>query len=163
VRWDFLCSRPEFRRQPDRGGKARVRAERCPFVTAALDAERIRLVCQGCHFCRIIPQLFQSKSHPGRAMNSVQYVAEHPETNWEEVFRTLSYFDIKNLAPKIKAPVLMLMGLMDDVCPPHINFAAYNNLKCPKSYVAYPYSGHGLPSENYTVRMNWVRKQLNLK
>ncbi len=157
---DFLCSRPEV-------DASRIVVEgqsqggALSFVTAALDAERIRLCVPGVPFLSDFPHYFKVASWPGNEF--VQYVAEHPETNWEEVFRTLSYFDIKNLAPKIKAPVLMLMGLMDDVCPPHINFAAYNNLKCPKSYVAYPYSGHGLPSENYTVRMNWVRKQLNLK
>ena len=26
----------------------------------------------------------------------------------------------------IKAPMIMGVGLMDEVCPPHINFAAYN-------------------------------------
>jgi cephalosporin-C deacetylase-like acetyl esterase len=79
------------------------------------------------------------------------------------VFRTLSYVDIKNLAPWVQAPVFMSVGLLDDVCPPHINFAAYNNLKAPKTFVAYPYSGHGLPAGNHAARMAWVRKELGLK
>jgi len=57
----------------------------------------------------------------------------------------------------------MLCGLMDDVCPPHINFAAYNNLRSPKSYIVYPYSGHSLPVENFHARMTWIRQQLQLQ
>jgi len=157
---DFLCTRPEV-------DASRIVVEgqsqggALSFVTAALDAERIRLCVTGVPFLSDFPHYFKVASWPGNEF--VQYVANHPETNWEEVYRTLSYFDIKNLAPKIKAPVFMLIGLMDDVCPPHINFAAYNNLKCQKAFIAYPYSGHGLPSENYNARMDWVRQQLNLK
>jgi len=157
---DFLCSRPEV-------DASRIIVEgqsqggALSFATAALNADRIRLCVPGVPFLSDFPHYFKVATWPGNEF--VTYIAEHPETNWETVYRTLSYFDIKNLAPKIKAPVFMLCGLMDDVCPPHINFAAYNNLKCPKAFVAYPYSGHSLPSENYTARMAWVRQQLNLK
>ena len=56
----------------------------------------------------------------------------------------------------------MAVGLMDDVCPPHINFAAYNQLKVPKEYIVYPESGHGLPAEFNTVKYEWIKKQFNI-
>ncbi|MCK9561043.1 MAG: acetylxylan esterase [Candidatus Marinimicrobia bacterium] len=157
---DFLCSRPEV-------DASRIIVEgqsqggALSFVTAALDADRVRLCVPGVPFLSDFPDYFKVASWPGNEF--IQYVKDHPETNWEEVYRTLSYFDIKNLAPKIKAPLFMLVGLMDETCPPHINFAAYNNLNCPKEFVAYPYSGHGLPPENWTARINWIRQQLDLK
>jgi cephalosporin-C deacetylase len=64
----------------------------------------------------------------------------------EEVFNQLGYIDVQHLAPRIQAEVLMAVGLMDTVCPPSTQFAAYNKITAPKSLVAYPDHGHeGLP------------------
>jgi len=79
------------------------------------------------------------------------------------VFYTLSYFDIKNLAPMVRAPLLMGVGLMDQTCPPHINFAAYNNVTCKKKYIVYPQAGHGLPQDFYTAKMEWIRSEFGMK
>ena len=46
----------------------------------------------------------------------------------EEVLKTLSYFDTKNFAKRIKCPVIMEMGLQDPYCPPRTTIAIYNNL-----------------------------------
>jgi cephalosporin-C deacetylase-like acetyl esterase len=56
----------------------------------------------------------------------------------------------------------MAVGLKDETCPPHINFAAYNQLRSPKEYVAYPEAGHGLPAEWHQIKFNWIRKQLGM-
>lgn len=64
----------------------------------------------------------------------------------EEIFNRLGYIDIQNLAPRIKARVMMGVGLMDTICPPSSQFAAYNKIKAPKELVIYPDFGHeGLP------------------
>jgi cephalosporin-C deacetylase len=40
----------------------------------------------------------------------------------------------------------MFTGLMDDICPPSTQFAAYNAISAPKEMVIYPDFGHeGLP------------------
>ncbi len=54
----------------------------------------------------------------------------------------------------------MSIGLKDTTCPPHINFAAYNQLKVRKEYVVYPESGHGLPSEYMLAKVEWMKKEL---
>jgi cephalosporin-C deacetylase len=56
----------------------------------------------------------------------------------DEVFRTLGYVDVQNLAPRIKGKVLMATGLLDDICPPSTQFAAYNKMTCEKKVVIYP-------------------------
>ena len=38
--------------------------------------------------------------------------------------------------------VLMLTGLMDDICPPSTQFAAFNKITAPKEIVLYPDYGH---------------------
>lgn len=63
-----------------------------------------------------------------------------------EIFTKLGYIDNQHLAPRIKAEVLMPVGLIDSVCPPSTQFAAYNKMTCKKSLLIYPDFGHeGLP------------------
>lgn len=63
----------------------------------------------------------------------------------EELFDMLSYFDIKNLAPRVKCPAYMAFGLQDPTCPPHTNFAIYNNLgSTDKHFWCVPTCGHAI-------------------
>lgn len=60
----------------------------------------------------------------------------------EEVFTKLGYIDVQHLAPRIRASVLMSVGLMDMICPPSSQFAAYNKITSPKQLALYPDFGH---------------------
>ena len=63
-----------------------------------------------------------------------------------EIFTKLGYIDVQHLAPRIKASILMACGLMDRICPPSTQFAAYNKITAEKEMVIYPDFGHeGLP------------------
>ena len=63
-----------------------------------------------------------------------------------EVFTKLGYIDLQFLAPRIKAKLTMATGLMDTICPPSTQFAAYNKMTCEKKVIFYPDFGHeGLP------------------
>mgnify|MGYP002816926871 CR=1 FL=1 len=57
-------------------------------------------------------------------------------------FVTLGYIDNQHLAPRIRSRVLMATGLMDTVCPPSTQFAAYNKITSEKDMVLYPDFGH---------------------
>jgi cephalosporin-C deacetylase len=59
-----------------------------------------------------------------------------------DVFTKLGYIDIQNLAPRIKATVMMGCGLMDEICPPSTQFAAYNKITSEKEVVIYPDYAH---------------------
>lgn len=64
----------------------------------------------------------------------------------EAVFTRLGYIDIQFLAPRIRGDVLMYTGLMDTVCPPSTQFAAYNRITAPKAVHIWPdYSHEYLP------------------
>ncbi|MFD2081061.1 cephalosporin-C deacetylase [Actinopolymorpha cephalotaxi] len=70
----------------------------------------------------------------------------------DEVFTTLGYVDVQHLAPRIRAEVLMGVGLGDQVCPPSTQFAAYNKITSPKSLRMYPDYGHeGLPGNGDAI------------
>ena len=60
----------------------------------------------------------------------------------DEVFTRLGYIDIHFLSSRIKAETLMFTGMMDTVCPPSTQFAAYNNITAEKKYILYPDFGH---------------------
>jgi cephalosporin-C deacetylase len=69
-----------------------------------------------------------------------------------EIFTRLGYIDVQFLAPRIRAEVLMAVGLMDTVCPPSSQFAAYNKITSKKQLAIYPDFGHeGLPGINDIV------------
>jgi cephalosporin-C deacetylase len=60
----------------------------------------------------------------------------------EDVFTRLGYIDVQYLAPRIKAEVMMGVGLMDTICPPSTQFAAYNKITSKKMLEIYPDFGH---------------------
>lgn len=56
----------------------------------------------------------------------------------EKVFNKLGYIDIQNLVSKIQGETKFYTGLMDNICPPSTQFAAYNKIIAPKQIVIYP-------------------------
>ena len=60
----------------------------------------------------------------------------------DEIFTKLGYIDVQHLAPRIRGRVMMGVGLMDTVCPPSTQFAAYNKIVSDKDLRVYPDFGH---------------------
>ncbi len=156
---DFLCSRPEVdtRYLVVQGGS---QGGALSIATAALDNERVKLCIPSVPFLSDFPDYFKVASWPGDEFSN--YLKKDTNFSREQLYENLSYFDIKNLAPMVKCPVFMAVGLVDTTCPPHINFAAYNQLNVPKSYHVYPNSGHGLPSEYSKLKNEWLNTQLQI-
>lgn len=154
---DFLCSREEVdtRYVVVEGGS---QGGAMSIATAALDNQRIKLCIPAVPFLSDFPDYFKIANWPANEFEN--YLKNHPETSWIKIFENLSYFDVKNLAGWIKCPVFMAVGLKDTTCPPHINFAAYNQITSPKSYFVYPESGHGLPSEYTVAKYAWMKDEL---
>jgi cephalosporin-C deacetylase-like acetyl esterase len=157
---DFLCSRPEV-------DASRIAVEGASqggaltFATAALNNDRIAVCAPQVPFLSDFRDYFRVAVWP--ANEFIDLVENQKKLTWDQVFYTLSYFDIKNLAHLIRAPMIMGVGLMDEVCPPHINFAAYNLVTAEKRYIVYPEAGHGLPEDFYSAKMDWIRTKLGLK
>ncbi|MBE2221531.1 MAG: acetylxylan esterase [Anaerolineae bacterium] len=60
----------------------------------------------------------------------------------DELFTKLGYIDIQHLCPRIRAEILLSVGLRDEICPPSTQFAAYNKISSPKSLDLYPDYAH---------------------
>lgn len=63
----------------------------------------------------------------------------------EEVFSRLGYVDVQHLTPRIKGTVMHCIGMMDTICPPSTQFAAYNKITSEKSMLVYPDFAHEMP------------------
>ncbi len=157
---DFLCSRPEV-------DASRIAVEGASqggaltFAAAALNNDRIAVCAPQVPFLSDFRDYFRVARWPGNEF--VDLVENQKKLTWDQAFYTLSYFDIKNLAHMIKAPMIMGVGLMDDVCPPHINFAAYNLVTAEKKYIVYPKAGHGLPEDFSRAGMDWIRTRFGMQ
>lgn len=90
----------------------------------------------------------------------IEYLRLYPDKA-PAFFKTLSYFDNVNLAPAIKCPVLVSVGMQDTVCLPKGIFAAYNRILAPKEILVFPFSGHDGGGENYSrAAMEFALKHL---
>jgi cephalosporin-C deacetylase len=127
------------------------------IVTAALNKE-VSFLISGvpylCNFERAV-----NMATVGPYLEILDYLREHPSEEGH-VFRILSYFDAMNLAPLVKVPALVSVGLLDTICPPSTVFAAYNHIASRgKELAVYPGVAHedtGLHTER---KMEWAVKQ----
>lgn len=113
------------------------------LAACALD-DRIAAAAPYVPFMSDFPDYLRIAPWPASALRAA---AAERGIGEEELLETLSYFDIKNLAPRVKCPVLMGFGLQDTTCPPHTNFAGYNLLQTPKRRIAFRDRGHDVHNE----------------
>jgi cephalosporin-C deacetylase len=70
----------------------------------------------------------------------------------DEIWTSLGYIDIQHLAPRIQAETLMIVCMMDTICPPSTQYAAFNKISAPKKTLIYPDFGHeGAPGAGDSV------------
>lgn len=72
----------------------------------------------------------------------------------KEIFNKLGYIDIQNLVKRIKAEVLFSTGLLDQVCPPSTQFAAYNKISAAKQMLLF----HDYAHEYYPQLNDYIFK-----
>lgn len=111
------------------------------FLSAALDS-RIKAIAPAVPFLGDYPDYARIVSWP---VHEVFAEADAIGLPREELLQMLRYFDVKNFAPRIQCPVYMSFGLQDPTCPPHTNFAIYNNLGTKnKRFFCVPTCGHAM-------------------
>lgn len=78
----------------------------------------------------------------------------------DEILMTLSYFDLLNLADRIHVPLLMSVGLKDNVCHPEQIFPFYNSVPSQdKKLEIYPFSGHVIESSQKKKWTEFILRQ----
>jgi len=60
----------------------------------------------------------------------------------DKIFNKLGYIDIQNFAERIKARTLWVTGMIDTICPPSSQFAAYNKIQSEREILLYHEYAH---------------------
>jgi cephalosporin-C deacetylase len=136
---DFVLTRPEIDHSrvgvhgSSQGGALTV-------TTAALRPEVITCGAAGApYLCGFMDAASLTDSYPYEEIN--EYLRLYPERE-AGLRATFDYFDGINFAPRIRCPMLVYVGLVDDVCPPETGYALYAAMECPKTIHAYPRCAH---------------------
>ena len=130
---DFVCSRPEVNNQKIavEGGS---QGGAFSLVACALD-KRIKVAAPHIPFLTDFRDYFKICPWPKSSFE--HYLKKNPDKTWDDIYGLLAYFDVKNFAPRIQCPIVMGIGLQDNTCPPHTNFASYNLIPSEKKYYVY--------------------------
>lgn len=138
---DFLLTREKvqpqniFAQGASQGGAFSI-------ACAALGDGRINAIAPALPFMGDFPCYTQLVLWAGNTVKGRQTLLGMSD---EEMYAMLSYFDTKNLATLVTCPVYMNFSLQDKDCPPHTNWAAYNNLgSSEKQYLTNPTSSHSI-------------------
>ena len=91
------------------------------------------------------------------------YLRLYPERK-SAVRETLAYFDGINFGPRIRCPIMVYIGLQDNVCPPETGYAAFETIASEDKQI-YPYDGHGHDAGNVhhsAILNDFFKTHLNL-
>ncbi len=136
---DFVLTRPEVDKSRI-GVHGSSQGGALTITTAALRSDVIAVGAAGApYLCGYMDAADLTHSWPYEEMNDYRRLYPDRAGAMRE---TLDYFDGINFAPMIRCPMLVYVGLADDVCPPETGYAFYNALDCPKEMHAYPRCAH---------------------
>jgi cephalosporin-C deacetylase len=126
---DFALTRPEIDHSRI-GVHGSSQGGALTITTAALRSDAVTCGAAGApYLCGFMESAALTHSYPYEEIN--EYLRLYPERE-QQVRETPEYFDGINFAPMIKAPMLIYIGLEDDVCPPETGYAVYNAMDCEK-------------------------------
>jgi cephalosporin-C deacetylase len=118
---DWLLTRPEV----DPGRIGVTGSSQGGALTIVVSAMRPEITCAAAgapYLCGMIDAAGLTHSYPYQEIND--YLRLYPERA-EQVRHTLAFFDGVNFAPRIRCPILVNIGLQDDVCPPETGYAVF--------------------------------------
>jgi cephalosporin-C deacetylase len=109
-------------------------------VVAAALHPAIRAASAGApYLCGFMDAIDLTSTNPYQEIRD--YLRLHPERR-EAVRETLAYFDGINFAPRVRCPIIVNIGLQDNVCPPETGFALFAAIGSTEKRL-YPYDQRG--------------------
>lgn len=135
---DFLLSRPEV--DPARLGVTGSSQGGGLTITTAAMRREVRAAAAGApYLCGYVDSIELTHTYPYEEIND--YLRLYPERR-RDVEATVAYFDGINFASRISCPIIVNIGLQDNVCPPETGYALFEHIAATEKQL-YPYDGHG--------------------
>jgi len=141
---DFLLSRPEV--DPARLGVTGTSQGGGLTITTAAMRPEIRAAAAGApYLCGYMDAIELTHTYPYEEIND--FLRLHPESRGA-VEETVAYFDGINFADRISCPIIVNIGLQDNVCPPETGYALFGRIRAADKRL-YTYDGHGHDAGRY--------------
>ncbi|MBI4219282.1 MAG: acetylxylan esterase [Chloroflexi bacterium] len=123
--FDVLESRPEVDRLRI-GVQGSSQGGALTLLVSALRADRVKAASAGApYLCSTMDAATMTHSYPYQEIND--YLRLHP-ADQPKLKATWDYYDIHNFVSRIRCPIVVNIGLNDDVCPPATGFALFREI-----------------------------------
>ncbi|MGH2541222.1 MAG: acetylxylan esterase, partial [Ardenticatenaceae bacterium] len=156
---DYLLSRQEV--DADRLGVTGSSQGGGLTITTSAMRPEIKAAAAGApYLCGYMDAIELTHTYPYEEIND--YLRLHPDSR-AEVEETLAYFDGISFADSISCPIILHIGLQDNVCPPETGYALFNAIGS-KDKRLYPYDGHAHDAGRYkqdAIIGEFFKKHLN--
>ena len=134
---DFLQTRPEvdssrigIRGGSQGGALTLLTAAMCPTIAVAAAGAP--------YLAGVVDAIELTNTYPYQEIND--YLRQHPESH-AAIAESWSYYDCHNFADRIRCPIIVNIGLQDNVCPPETGYEVFRRIASPDKQL-YPYDGH---------------------
>jgi len=141
---DFLRQQPEVDSKR-MGIQGSSQGGALTLVAAALRPEVAAASVSAPYLTGVVDAIELTRTYPYEEIND--YLRIHPESR-KAVENTWSYYDCINLADKIRCPIIVNIGLQDDVCPPETAYPLMDRISASEKRL-YAYDGHGHDSNQH--------------
>lgn len=143
---DFLLSRDEVDSERI-GVTGSSQGGALTIVVAALRSEHIKAAAAGApYLCGFVDSIELTSTYPYQEIND--YIRHHPESR-DDVIDTLAYFDGVCFADKITCPIIVNIGLQDNIVPTETGFMVYNAMTSTDNKRLYTYDDQGHEAGRY--------------
>lgn len=123
------------------------------LITAALHRQVSLVLADIPNMCRMDYGMMHGV---GSLREIAEFCRKYPE-HLERVLTNISYFDMLNLAERISVPLLMSVGLKDDICLPEQIFPVYDLISSSeKNLEIYPFTGHSVEAAQRKKGMAFI-------
>ena len=135
---DFLLACPEV--DPARIGVTGSSQGGGLAITTAAMRPEVRAAAAGAPFlCGYMDAIELTRTYPYEEIHD--YLRTYPASR-RAVETTLAYFDGINFAERITCPIIVNIGLQDNVCPPETGQVLFDRIRATDKRL-YAYDGHG--------------------